>query len=100
MAIAFIYNNQYNEKINSFYNNFLLQYFPVFLETNFLELYPYSAIDELYFLACGTTELHPPLFYKKSTMITVILSDPKPSFYLISSNVAGHISSKSLWLVK
>jgi len=45
-------------------------------------------------------ELHPPLFYKKSTIIIVILSDPIPSFYLISSKVAGHISSNKLWLVK
>jgi hypothetical protein len=46
-----------------------------------------------------TLLLQPPLFCRKSIIIIVILSEPIPSFYLISSNVAGHISSRSLWFM-
>ena len=42
--------------------------------------------------------LDPPLFYRRSTQIIDMLSEPIPSFKRISSNVSGQISSSNLWL--
>ena len=45
-----------------------------------------------------TWALEPPLFISRSTQMIVMLSEPIPSFCLISSKVSGQISSNSLWL--
>jgi len=62
------------------------------------DLPPFLDEDEDFCFSTLTApyELAPPLCYRKSTIITVILSEPTPSFYYISSNEAGHISSNKL----